>query len=267
MKRALGAAILAAVLIFSGVAWGGGVGLTIGLIDQRLRDLGILSGSGTPAVPTLAQVLASGASGNSVSQTSLGDLTLASGKTLTTVGAGDLVSGDDLTVADDATISGDLAVTGALTAGSFSATVPMVVVERLSTQAVVTATGTYISYATETRDDLGISAVGAGANTKVCTFTAAAVWDCKVGAQWDANAVGYRSLGVELYSSGDALKWAAYSAFNPTATSGVYQSISDTFRVASGDYVKVAVYQTSGGNLDVGGVNPYTHVTLSRLGN
>lgn len=144
----------------------------------------------------------------------------------------------------------------------------MVVVTRVTTQAIANAGSgdTAVSWTGETRDDLGISAVGAGANTKVCTFTAAGVWDAKASIQWDANATGIRGCTLSLYNSSNVLKWAAPQYMNATSASGAYQSVAETFRVASGDYILVEIYQSSGGSLNLGGANPYTHCTLTRMG-
>lgn len=152
---------------------------------------------------------------------------------------------------------------GGTTTG-FTPTLSMVVVQRLTAQTIAAATGSYISWATETRDDLGISAVGAGANTKICTFTAPGVWDSKLGMQVGV-AAGYHSLGLELYDSLDALKWAGYLAGAlGNGANGTYMSVADTLRVASGDYLKAAVYIAAGA--DIGSVNPYTHCSLTLLG-
>jgi hypothetical protein len=141
----------------------------------------------------------------------------------------------------------------------------MVVVERLTAQSIANG-GEYISWGTETRDDLAISAVGGGANTKAVTFTAAGVWSVNVGVQWAANVVGLRGAFLEVYDSGDVLKWGGIQLLANNGASGVYMSLTETIRVASGDYVKILAYQTSGGALDAGSASPYTHATFTRQG-
>lgn len=173
---------------------------------------------------------------------------------------------DDVTITPAAgkavTVDGDLTATGYV--------VPkcaMVVVERLTAQAVLNGADTYISWDTETRDDLGISAVGGGANVKVCTFASTGTWDCKVSGEWVGAAAGQRFMGLELYDSGNVLKWSSYDASTPASASGWYSGVADTLRVVSGDHLKIWTTQTSGGTLNIGGTEHRTHCTLTRVGN
>lgn len=131
----------------------------------------------------------------------------------------------------------------------------MIILQRLTTQAVGAASSTDVSWTTETRDDFGISAVGDGANTKVCTFTeeTAGIWTGTAAARFSVT--NYASLGIFLYDSSNTLKWA----IDQDGTSSDIE-VSGQLVVAAGDYIKIIAFSTPGCN--IGGPLPYTHCTF-----
>lgn len=147
-----------------------------------------------------------------------------------------------------------------------SANLAMVRVTRAVAQAVLDDTSTDISWTAETRDDLGISAVGAGANVKVCTFDAAGVWAGVCMLRFAADADGYRSVNVVRYNSADVSQNSVGVASFPSApaTSTFDISVPILAQVAAGDYLKVVVRHTAGATIDVGG--GYGEVAIYRVG-
>lgn len=155
-----------------------------------------------------------------------------------------------------------------VTSGGVYAPIPAKVVRvtRATVQSVANASITAISWTAETRDDLGISAVGAGANEKVCTFTSTGVWSGQVNLRFAADADGARTVYVVLYTSGDAPKdTAALAGFKALGVADTVDvAVPFTLDVVSGDYLKVLVYHDAGGALDVGGA--VGACVLTRLG-
>jgi hypothetical protein len=177
---------------------------------------GTVSGGGE----TLAQTLALGADGNAVNQTNLGSLALASGK----------------------------GITGGL---------HVVKVRRVANQALTTATLTDISWDTEDVDTGGYSAVGGGANVKAFTASEDMTVTITTQVNFTVDGTGIRRFFLTRYNSSDVgqdgTQWGQDAS---TASAGGYNlnhvgTVTFTFVMGAGDYIKVRAEQTRGSDLNV----------------
>ena len=80
-----------------------------------------------------------------------------------------------------------------------------------------------------------------------------------------AAAAGGVLRGIAIYKNGAAIKYHATPVNNPT--SGDFE-IATVEVLAQGDYIEVACYQDSGGNLNAGDVTRQlaTELQLERIG-
>ncbi|MBA7581334.1 hypothetical protein ES708_23236 [subsurface metagenome] len=80
---------------------------------------------------------------------------------------------------------------------------------------------------------------------------------------FEAHAAGRRHAAINATPGGDI----ARKSKNPTAGTETSFTLTTVWNMAVGDYVKVAVFQTSGGNLDMESVENYTpHFMMQRIG-
>ena len=99
-------------------------------------------------------------------------------------------------------------------------------------------------------------------NTGRLTAVTAGLYMITAHIEWGSSTTGFRQIGLRLNG-------ATAIAYNNTAPiSGSWpQSIAAIYRMAADDYMEVAVYQTSGGNLDVlAGGNFTPEFAMARIG-
>lgn len=123
-------------------------------------------------------------------------------------------------------------------------TPPMVVVRRLITQSINTATVTSVSYNTQLYDPQAMIVVP---GTTV-TLDRAGFWALQGGVQFAVNATGQRIM--MLYHNGAEIDGGAQSVPG-NATDLVRCNASTTIQAAAADTVTLEVYQTSGGALNI----------------
>lgn len=79
---------------------------------------------------------------------------------------------------------------------------------------------------------------------------------------WAANSAGLRSSGIEVYDSSNVLKRSVYNGYTPVTLTHS-DTITSSFVLVAGDYIKAWVYQTSGGSLDINSTG--TDISIVRV--
>jgi hypothetical protein len=122
-----------------------------------------------------------------------------------------------------------------------------VVLKNNGTQTCANDTYTYITFNTENIDTNGFHSTST--NTDRITIPAGMGGKYLVQAQvrMAANTTGYRRFDIELGATGASLATSIVAPVNGSATTGTLGSV---FELAAGDYIRLSVYQNSGGNLD-----------------
>lgn len=133
---------------------------------------------------------------------------------------------------------------------------------RSTDQTISNAAVTYVTFDTEDWDSSTLADVGT-ANNRI-TFPVVGYAQITANARFANNGTGVRFVAVEVYTSANVLKYRAESMILPSGAVQTDGNATGAFKIAAGDYAKMWVYQTSGGNLAlqgrVGGI-AVTHLT------
>jgi hypothetical protein len=133
----------------------------------------------------------------------------------------------------------------------------VVKVRRVANQALTTATLTDISWDTEDVDTGGYSAVGGGANVKAFTASEDMTVTITTQVNFTVDGTGIRRFFLTRYNSSDVgqdgTQWGQDAS---TASAGGYNlnhvgTVTFTFVMGAGDYIKVRAEQTRGSDLNV----------------
>lgn len=130
--------------------------------------------------------------------------------------------------------------------------VPAARVYRTLPQTIPNTTATVIAFGPERYDNDGIH--DSAANTSRLTAPVSGIYQITGQIAWAANATGVRQLKVTLNGATDI----AVITASITADAAHRQQITTLYKLEFGDYVELAVYQSSGGNLNVDAVGNYT---------
>jgi hypothetical protein len=133
---------------------------------------------------------------------------------------------------------------------------PLVRASRNAALAIPTATDTYVTLNVEDIDTDGCFA----ATSDTITIQTDGVYQISATAVFASNATGVRALNVLRNATTFDLTKGIASAYTPVAGASlaVVLSCSTCFAMTAGDTLRMAVYQTSGGNLNVGDTNNRT---------
>lgn len=136
---------------------------------------------------------------------------------------------------------------------------------RSATQAIGDTTDTAVTFPTGSASESWDTELFHDMSTNTAHFTAP--WDgyyqVNAGIGFAGNATGRRDLWIE--ANGDGVKRALQRELNPTATD-CYLTTSLLVRLTAGSYVRMLVWQNSGGNLNVLGNDRTTWLDISLVG-
>jgi hypothetical protein len=122
--------------------------------------------------------------------------------------------------------------------------VPSAKVYKAAGQAIPTATITTLTFDSERYDNAGIHSTAS--NTSRLTAPKAGVYLIAASVAWASNATGERFVQVSINGS----PTQRLAGQRSTASGGFFEnSIAAVHYLKAGDYVEIAVYQTSGGSL------------------
>lgn len=82
------------------------------------------------------------------------------------------------------------------------------------------------------------------------TAQAAGLYWVQAAIQWNSNGTGTRKLHITKNNTGDAVPLHT-NEVTPNAGAGSMHIIGGPVGLAAGDWIRIAAYQTSGGNLDI----------------
>lgn len=113
--------------------------------------------------------------------------------------------------------------------------------------ATVNATDKLLPFDTESYDPTGMHSTSS--NTSRITIAVPGLYVVTGQAQFQANATGFRQLGIVINNFGGFYNFVNMPA-NTTGTN-TKLCVADTIKLAAGDYIELDAYQTSGGALNV----------------
>lgn len=87
-----------------------------------------------------------------------------------------------------------------------------------------------------------------GANPQIVYINTPGVWSVTAWVRWAPNATGYRE--ARIVNGASTIEANVYTA-NPSGSRDTHQRIETELLLDASDYLRLGVYQTSGGNLDV----------------
>lgn len=137
---------------------------------------------------------------------------------------------------------------------------------RTGTQSIATSTDTAVQFdsatgASERYDTDDFHSLTS--NTAQFVVPVSGVYHIDAGAGFAGNATGRRDLWIE--ANADGIKRALTRELNPTATDA-YLTTSVDLDLTAGDYVRLMVWQNSGGNLNVLGNDSTTWLNIHLVG-
>jgi hypothetical protein len=135
---------------------------------------------------------------------------------------------------------------GAIGTEKFASTVPAAGVTASGTQTIANNTGVTLAFNTERYDTANMHSTVLLADTARLTAPVSGIYEISASLLWEDNATGTRELFL-IKNDTVALAEQAVAAFSPA----LGQTISRTTLLQAGDFVKVSVSQTSGGDLGV----------------
>lgn len=136
-------------------------------------------------------------------------------------------------------------------------------VEKTADQAIVTATGTKLTW-----DSLIWDCGGeylASTNTRL-RAQLTGIYAFSAGIRWAASAIGNRTIALLATTPSIAGLPIAEDRGPATAANGSEQTLSTRYYLRKGDYIEVEATQTSGGNLNVQGADMRTFFEMTFLG-
>jgi hypothetical protein len=155
-------------------------------------------------------------------------------------------------------------------AADFLANPPHVAARHNTTQSITNATWTALVFNTEDEDTAGFH--DTGTNTDRFVIPDTGLYVVSAGIEFATNGTGQRVLGLQKNgtpSTGPNVKGRAGQP-NPGAGSAAVLSLSTVLKLTAADIVRVLVFQSSGGALNVGAsateMHPYATFTWIGLG-
>ena len=115
-------------------------------------------------------------------------------------------------------------------------------------QTISNATFSYVTFNLENFDTNGFHSTSVDTDRITIPTGFGGKYLIQAQARFAANTTGFRRFDVELGATGASLSVSIVAPVNGSSTTGTLGSVFD---LAAGDYIRLSVYQNSGGNLDI----------------
>ena len=126
------------------------------------------------------------------------------------------------------------------------------ILERTTTQSIPTSTETSAEFGSGTEEYDPLSMHDTSTNNDRITIQKDGIYSCTAGCAFAANATGSRITYIKVNSDTDAC-----ARFSVDSGGHWRATISRTLVLSKDDYVRFRVYQSSGGDLNIGGTGVY----------
>ena len=128
------------------------------------------------------------------------------------------------------------------------------ILDNTSTQSIPTATETSVEFGSGTEEYDPLNMHDTTTNNDRITILKDGIYSCTAGCSFAANSTGLRITYIKINSEDNTQACLRY----PVDSGGHWRgTLSRTLVLSKDDYVMFRVYQSSGGNLNIGGTNVY----------
>jgi hypothetical protein len=115
-------------------------------------------------------------------------------------------------------------------------------------QTISNATFSYVTFNLENFDNGGFHSTSVDTDRITIPTGFGGKYLIQAQVRFAANTTGYRRFDVELGATGASLSTSIVAPVNGSSTTGTLGSVYD---LVAGDYIRLSVYQNSGGSLDI----------------